>query len=256
MFSRAIVRSPSANFAEGQTSAGLGAPIHAKVLKQHEAYCLALERCGLTLVRLPADERYPDSTFIEDVAVVTERGAILTRPGTSTRTGEVAEVMNALGQFYATTGSIFDPGTLDGGDVCQVGDHFFIGISARTNEAGAQQLADWLRSLDYTWCFVDIRDVKRILHLKSGLAYLGNERLVVVDALSNFAEFSFYELIVVNKREEYAANCVRINEFVLVPAGYPELENKLRETSYQTIVLEMTEFQKMDGGLSCLSLRF
>lgn len=258
MFSRAIVRSPNANFAEGQTSAGLGAPLYAKALKQHEAYCLALERCGLTLVRLQADERYPDSTFVEDVAVVTERGAILTRPGAPSRTGEVAAVRDALAQFYATTGSIFDPGTLDGGDVCQAGDHFFIGISARTNEAGARQLADWLRSLDYTWCFVDIRDVKRILHLKSGLAYLGNERLVVVDALSKFEEFSFssYELIVVNKREEYAANCISVNECVLVSSGYPDLIERLRGLSYVPIALEMCEFQKMDGGLSCLSLRF
>ena len=98
--------------------------------------------------------------------------------------------------------------------------------------------------------------MKGILHLKSGLAYLGDNRLVVIDALSNREEFRAYDLIVVNKQEEYAANCVRVNERVLVAAGYPELEKRLNELGYQTIALEMTEFQKMDGGLSCLSLRF
>ena len=106
MLSRAVVRPPSANFAEGLTSVRLGAPVYARALKQHEAYCAALEQCGLELVRLEADERYPDSTFVEDVAVITERGAILTRPGAPSRTGEVAGVKEALAQFYSTLSSI------------------------------------------------------------------------------------------------------------------------------------------------------
>lgn len=256
MLSRAVVRPPSANFAEGLTSVRLGAPVFAQALKQHEAYCAALEQCGLKLVRLEPDERYPDSTFVEDAAVITERGAILTRPGASSRIGEVAGAREALAQFYSALSSIHIPGTLDGGDICEAGNHFFIGISGRTNEAGAQQLAELLASLNYTSSFVDIRDVKGIVHLKSGLAYLGDNRLVVIDVLSNRAEFRTYDLIVVNKQEEYAANCVRVNERVLVAAGYPELEKRLGDLGYQTIALEMTEFQQMDGGLSCLSLRF
>lgn len=256
MFSRAIVRSPSVNFAEGQTSAGLGAPINERALKQHEAYCVALEQCGLTVMRLEADERYPDSTFVEDAAVLTERGAILARPGAPTRTGEVAGVSEVLAQFYSTLSSIHDPGTLDGGDVCEAGSHFFIGISDRTNETGARQLAEWVASMDYTWCFVDIREVKGILHLKSGLASLGDNRLVVIDALSNRKEFHDHDLVVVKRQEEYAANCVRVNERVLLAAGYPELKKRLSDLGYKTIAFEMSEFQKMEGGLSCLSLRF
>jgi dimethylargininase len=256
MISRAVVRPPSANFAEGLTSSRLGAPVHARALKQHEAYCAVLEQCGLKLVRLEPDERYPDSTFVEDTAVITERGAILTRPGAPSRTGEVAGVKEALAQFYPAPSSIEYPGTLDGGDICEVGTHFFIGISDRTNEAGARQLAEWLRSLDYTWCFVDIRDVKGILHLKSGLAHLGDDRLVVIDALSKLEEFLMYDFTVVDKQEEYAANIVRVNDHVLVAAGYPVLEERLAGLGYQTMALEMTEFQRMDGGLSCLSLRF
>lgn len=256
ILSKAIVRPPSANFAEGLTSERLNAPIHAQALKQHEAYCEGLEQCGMKLVRLEADERYPDSTFVEDAAVITERGAILTRPGAPSRIGEVAGVREALAHFYSTLSSIDDPGTLDGGDICEAGDHFFIGISERTNETGAHQLAEILASWNYTSSFVDIRNVKGILHLKSGLAYLGDNRFVVIDALSNQEEVRPYDLIVVNKQEEYAANCVRVNERVLVAAGYPELEKRLKEMGYRTIALEMSEFQKMDGGLSCLSLRF
>ncbi|MFN2510644.1 MAG: dimethylarginine dimethylaminohydrolase family protein [Pyrinomonadaceae bacterium] len=256
MFSRAIVRPPSANFAEGLTSVRSGAPVYAQALKQHDAYCAGLEVCGLKLARLQADERYPDSTFVEDVAVITERGAILAHPGAPSRTGEVEGVKEALGKFYSTLRSIKNPGTLDGGDICEAGNHFFIGISERTNENGAQQLAEWLGSLDYTSSFMDIRRVNGILHLKSGLAYLGDNRLVVIEAISNRKDFRGYDLIVVDTQEGYAANCVRVNEHVLLAAGYPELEKSLSKLGYQTIALEMSEFQKMDGGLSCLSLRF
>jgi dimethylargininase len=254
--SRGLVRPPGANFADGLTSAGLGVPVYAQALKQHEAYCEALVQCGLSLVRLKADERYPDSTFVEDAAIVTQSDAILTRPGAPSRIGEVAGAREALTQFYAALSSIQEPGTLDGGDVCEAGDHFFIGISERTNQTGAQQLAQFLTHLDYTTSFVDIRNVKGILHLKSGLAHLGENRLVVIEALASFEEFSAYDLVRVRAGEEYAANCVRVNGLVLVAKGYPEIEKTLRGLGYQTIALEMTEFQKMDGGLSCLSLRF
>ena len=152
--------------------------------------------------------------------------------------------------------SIQEPGTLDGGDICEAGNHFFIGISQRTNEAGAQQLAGLLTSHGYTYSFVDMRNVKDILHLKSGVAYLGDNRLVVTDALGNRKEFRGYDLVRVSADEEYAANCVRVNDCVLVAAGYPGFEQTLGNLGYKTIALEMTEFQKMDGGLSCLSLRF
>ena len=272
MFSRAIVRPPARNFFEGLTTSGLGAPDYQRALAQHQAYCAALERCGLTLTRLKADSDYPDSTFFEDTAVVTERCAVLTRPGAPSRAGEVASMRRVLADLFPAVSEIQSPGTLDGGDVCEAGNHFFIGISERTNEAGAQQLAELLAPHDYTSGFVDIRKsgtgvplvahaqdaraTSKLLHLKSGLAYLGDHRLVVTEAFADRAEFSGYDLIRVPSDEEYAANCVRVNDQVLVAAGYPRFEGKLRQLGYQTIALEMTEFQKMDGGLSCLSLRF
>jgi dimethylargininase len=255
MFTRAIVRAPASNYADGLTRVDLGAPDYERALRQHAAYCAALERCGLELTQLEADESYPDSTFVEDTAVVVPSGAIITRPGADSRGGEVESIKEVLAQFYTGTKSIREPGTLDGGDVCEAGNHFFIGISERTNEAGAAQLAELLARYGYTSSNVDIRNVKDILHLKSGLASLGDNRLLVIEALRNRKEFRGYELVRVDAGEEYAANCVRVNDFVLLAAGYPKLDETLRDLGYETIALEMSEFQKMDGGLSCLSLR-
>jgi dimethylargininase len=267
MLTRAIVRPPGTNYADGLTRVDLGVPHYERALRQHAAYCEALEQCGLELTRLEADERFPDSTFIEDTAVViqTVKGgsasskppvAILTRPGAFSRAGEVASIQAALSQFCPKFHSIVEPGTLDGGDICEAGTHFFIGVSERTNESGAQQLADLLAEQGFTSSIVDIRDTKNILHLKSGLANLGDHRLVVIDALSKRREFRGYDLVLVNADEEYAANSVRVNDYVLVAAGFPEFGRTLQNLGCKTIALEMTEFQKMDGGLSCLSLRF
>ena len=256
MFQRAIVRAPSANFGEGLTTVDFGSPDYSRALDQHQSYCAALERCGLSVQRLETDPRYPDATFVEDTAVLTERGAVLSRPGAPSRAGEVTGIRTILAEIYPELQSISEPGTLDGGDVCEAGNHFFIGISERTNEAGAQQLAGVLSSLGYSASFVDIRGVAGILHLKSGLAWLGDDELVVIEALRNHTEFQRFDLVSVAAGEEYAANCVRVNDQVLIAAGYPTLEGALQQRGYQTIALEMSEYQKMDGGLSCLSVRF
>jgi dimethylargininase len=262
LFTKAIVRPPAPNFAKGLTTAGLGSPQFERAVEQHAAYCAALDQCGLSVTRLEPDPNYPDSTFVEDTAILAEclvegskRFAIITRPGASSRRGEVAKMRGAVADFYSEIFSIQTPGTLDGGDVCQAGKHFFIGLSDRTNEAGAQQLAGLLLTLGYSSSFVDIREVDGLLHLKSGLAYLGDNRLVVTEPPSKFV-FPDFELIRVHSNEVYAANCIRVNDYVLLAAGYPTFAGTLRELGYKTIALEMSEFQKMDGGLSCLSLRF
>lgn len=256
MFTKAIVRAPSANFATGLTSVDLGSPDHDLATRQHAAYCEALQSCGLNLIYLPPDERHPDSTFVEDAAIITTRGAVIARPGAPSRLGETNRIERELRGYYSDLRRITEPGTLDGGDVCEAGDHFFIGISHRTNEAGARQLAELLNTFGFSASLIDIRGLSNILHLKSGMAWLGDKRLVVIEALSRRKEFSTYELVHVNSVEEYAANCVFLNDRVLVPAGFPGLQRQLEDLDYRTIALEMSEFQKMDGGLSCLSLRF
>ena len=266
-FTKAIVRPPASNFSEGLTTVSLGVPDYEQALQQHAAYCAALERCGLELISLEPDPAYPDSTFVEDAAVTTARCAILTRPGAPSRLGEIMTMREVLANLFPLLLAIEAPGTLDGGDVCQAGDHFFIGISDRTNEAGAQQLASLLADVGYTSTLVDIRRSQivesvpgavatgSILHLKSGIAFLDNNRLVIADTLIGRREFDGYDVVRVDPEEMYAANCVMVNNYVLFAAGHPVLDGKLRTLGYQTLSVEMSEFQKMDGGLSCLSLR-
>ena len=268
--SRAIVRPPGVSFVAGLTRATLGPPNYQRALRQHAAYCDALESCGLTLTRLEPDERFPDSTFVEDTAIVISSRVsgdsspsatapqivIMTRPGAPSRRGEVQSIKQTLTELGLETYAISPPGTVDGGDICETEDHFFIGISERTNEAGASQLAALFESVGYTASPIDIRQLKTILHLKSGLAYLGDNRLVVIEALAIQVVLEGYELVAVENDEAYAANCVRVNDRVLVAADFPRFERTLKDLGYKTVALEMSEFQKLDGGLSCLSLRF
>ena len=256
MFHRAIVRPPTENFADGLTTVDLGVPDFARALEEHARYGEALERCGLLVTHLSPDPRYPDATFVEDTAILTPRGAVLTRPGAPERLGEAAAIEPALRCFFPGLPRIEAPGTVDGGDICEAGEHFFIGISARTNAEGARQLARHLSAWGYTSVEVDVRNVAGILHLKSGIAAIDDRRLVVMEALAGHPAFRGYERLVVAPDETYAANCVRINDALLVAAGFPRFEAAARQLGLETIVLEMSEFQKMDGGLSCLSLRF
>ena len=256
MFTQAIVRTPAANFADGLTSVDLGKPDVALALRQHAAYCAALESCGLTLTRLPAEAGFPDSTFVEDTAILTPQCAILTRPGATTRAGEVAHIEPTLRGKFAQIHAIAAPGTVDGGDICQADRHFFVGVSERTNEQGAQQLCVLLAHAGFSSAIVDIRGVEGILHLKSGISYLGDNRLVVIDALIEDPAFEGFEIVRVSPEESYAANFLRINEHVILSAGHPKFAATVRGFGYPVIELDMSEFQKMDGALSCLSLRF
>jgi len=255
-FTRAIVRRPGPNFVEGVTTAKLGPPILAQALEQHEKYWRALEICGLKVLALEEDSRFPDSTFVEDVAVLTRSCAFLARPGAESRRGEVAAIRSMLAGYFPGLRAIVSPGTLDGGDICQAGNHFFIGISRRTNEEGARQLAESLEQEGHSTAFVDIRTTRGILHLKSGIAFLGDHRLAIAEMLAGRREFADYEVVPVAADESYAANCVRVNDRVIIAAGYPRFEAALRSLEYELIPLDVSEFRKMDGGLSCLSLRF
>jgi dimethylargininase len=256
MIRHAILRRPAGNLADGLTTVSLGRPDPLKVNQQYQGYCNALARCGVALTILEADPAHPDSTFVEDTAVLIESRAILMRPGARSREGEVNSIRGTLAKVFSSFAEIEAPGTVDGGDVCEAEKHFFIGLSQRTNEEGARQLAEILAGAGCTSSVVDIRAIENVLHLKSGIAYLGHNHLAVIEELASRQEFAGYDLIRVNAQESYAANCVRINDHVLIPSGYPALQSDLERRGYAVIPLEMSEFQKMDGGLSCLSLRF
>lgn len=256
MFSKAIVRAPSENFADGLTSVDLGVPNFETALVQHTAYCDALVRCGLELIELDPDPNYPDSTFVEDTAILTAKCAVITQPGAPSRMGEIVTMTETLSKYYDRLDRVQPPGTIDGGDVCQIDNHFLIGVSDRTNEDGAQQLSKYLQAAGFTSSHIDIRGIDVLLHLKSGVSYLDKNRILIIEALAGEKHLKGFELVDVPEGEEYATNCIRVNDYLLIAAGYPKLQNKLEGLGYKIIELEMSEFQKMDGGLSCLSLRF
>jgi dimethylargininase len=193
---------------------------------------------------------------VEDTAVLTGHSGIIARPGATTRRDEVVSMKPVISQYFEHLDTIQPPGMLDGGDICQAGNHFFIGISERTNADGAQQLASILVRDGYSSSFIDLRGYDGLLHLKSGIAHLGDRRLVMVRGMEQLAKFDDFEIIHVDQEESYAANCVRVNEYVLVADGFPKFAATLTGLGYRVLSLKVSEFQKMDGGLSCLSLRF
>ncbi|MBA3892928.1 MAG: N(G),N(G)-dimethylarginine dimethylaminohydrolase [Gemmatimonadales bacterium] len=253
---RAVVRPPADTFAAGITSSRLGPPNLATALAQHDAYCRALERLGLSLLRLPPDPDFPDSTFVEDAAVVTAGGAILARPGAASRAGEVAALREVLREWFPEPAEIAAPGTLDGGDVCEAGRHFFLGISDRTNPEGAAQLAEWLARHRFGSSVIDIRTMPGLLHLKTGLSWLGDRRLLAAGELAEHDALRGWEVVRVPEGEGYAANCVRVNDTLLVARDFPATSALLGELGYDLVPLDVSEYRKMDGGLSCLSVRW
>ena len=254
IFRKAIVRTPGRSLEDGiGSSSDLGTPVYEKALKQHRAYIEALEQCGVNVMTLRADEDFPDSTFVEDTAIVLEECAIITNPGAESRKGEVFEVHDVLQSLYAELEMIYAPGTLEGGDVMRVDRHFYIGLSHRTNMAGAQQLIDILKKYDYSASIVPLRHV---LHLKTGLSYLGDNILLVTGEFVDNPNFEDFRQIVVEPDEAYAANSIRINDYVIMPEGFPNVEDALRVLDLPFKTVYLSEFQKVNGGVSCLSLRF
>jgi len=253
MFKKAIVRTPSRSMVKGITSANLGIPDYAKAKAQHQAYIHALEKCELEVTVLEPLEEFPDSVFIEDTALLTPECAIITNPGATTRRGEARVMRAVLSAFYKNIEIVKDPGTVDAGDILNVNTHYYIGISERTNQNGAYQMIGYLEKYGMTASTIQIRNV---LHLKSALSYLKNNILLVSEELLNESQFQKYNIIIVKEEESYAANCLWINGFVLVPVSFPKITKKIKDIGYQVIELDVSEFRKLDGGLSCLSLRF
>ena len=253
MFKNVIVRRPCRAVIDGISTANLGKPDYELALKQHDNYIETLKKCGVEVTVLEADERYPDSTFVEDPAIVTKKCAIITNPGAATRKGEQTEIEEVLKKFYNNIEHITDPGTVEGGDIMMVGDHFYIGLSQRTNEEGAKQLIAILEKYGFSASIVPLR---KVLHLKTGLAFLENNNLLAAGEFIESPEFKAFNKIIIDEDESYSANCIWVNGHVLVPAGYESTQRKIEALGYKVEVVDTSEFRKIDGGLSCLSLRF
>ncbi|WP_130862576.1 dimethylarginine dimethylaminohydrolase family protein [Bacilliculturomica massiliensis] len=256
MFKNVIVRRPCRAMVEGITSAPeLGRPDYELALKQHDAYIEALKQCGVAVTVLPACERFPDSCFVEDPAVITRKCAIITNPGAMSRNREAELIIPAIKEFFSDDQIeyIVDPGTLEGGDVMMVGDHFYVGRSARTNEEGIRQFIAILEKYGLSGSEVPL---EKVLHLKTGVNYIENNNMLVSGEFTDKPEFEKYNRIEIPEEEAYAANCIWVNDKVIVPEGYPAVEKAVRDAGYEVILVDTSEYRKLDGGLSCLSLRF
>ena len=251
-YTTAIARKLGKNFAKGLTTSNLGSPDYELILKQHAAYIDTLKSIGLEVIILDEQENFPDAHFVEDTAVVTPDVAVIARPGAKARQGEEDSIAPVLDRFRKTV-RIAAPATLDGGDVLMVGNHFFIGISERTNKDGALQLGRYLEEYGNTW---DAVRVGAGLHLKSSINFIGNNTLLVTEEFANKEVLKAYDKIIVDAGEAYAANTLWINDHLIVPIRFPATREKLDATGMKIIELDMSEFRKMDGGLTCLSLRF
>jgi dimethylargininase len=254
MFKNAIVRRPGHSLVNGITSAPeLGKPDYELAIKQHDAYIEVLKSCGVEVTVLEADERFPDSCFVEDVAVCTKKFAMIAKPGALSRRGEEKEIIEVIKKFYNDIEYIKKSGTLEGGDVMIVGDHFYVGLSKRSNREGAKQLIKALKKYGMSGSIVEMSEM---LHLKSGLAYLEDNVLLITGEFINNLEFKKFNKIIIDEEEAYSANCIRVNDYLLVPAGYPKTKEKIEAAGFKVIAVDTSEYRKVNGGLSCLSLRF
>ena len=255
-FNNVIVKRPCKAVCNGITSSPeLGQPIYEKALQQHNAYIEALKNCGVEVTILEPDERYPDSCFVEDPALITKSCAIITNPGAESRNGEKDEIIGAIRKFFPEEKIeyIKSPGTLEGGDVMMVDDTFYVGLSARTNEEGIRQLGEILSKYGLKCVQVPL---KKVLHLKTGVNYLEHNNMLVSGEFIEKPEFAKYNKVIVPEEEAYGANCIWVNETVIVPEGYPFVLKAVQDLGYKTLIVDTSEFRKIDGGLSCLSLRF
>jgi len=250
-FTRAICRTPGPTLAAGLTTSDLGAPDLDLALAQHEAYVDALRTLGLDVTVLEPLPDFPDAHFVEDTAIVLPEVAVIALPGHPSRRGETGP-MAAVLETHRPLARIEPPGALDGGDVLLVGRQLFVGLSARTNRAGADQLAAIARAHGYDCTAVPVPDG---LHLKSSVNELGHE-LLVTQGFAGDERLADQRKVLVPAGEEYAANTLRINHTLLTPAGFPGTRAALDRTGMPIVELALSEMQKLDGGLTCLSLRF
>ena len=203
---------------------------------------------GVNVELLPPDERYPDSCFMQDPALVIDGKAIIARPGAPSRRGEELLVAPLLGPHFPTI-HIEAPGTLEGGDVLVLPDRVYVGDSDRTNQAGIEQLRAALFPLP-----VQAMPVQGLLHLLSGVTYLGRNTLLAVEVLAGRPEFEGMQVLRVPAGEEYACNVLGLGETVIAPAGYERTADMLAHRGFRVLPVPVSEFAKADGGVTCLSL--
>lgn len=256
-FKNIIARRPSHSIVNGITmNPQLGKVDYDNCVKQHNHYLETLKNIGLDIYVIPADERFPDSVFIEDAAVLTDKFALITNPGAASRNGEKTETTAHIAQFYSPEHIhyIQAPGTLDGGDVMMVDNDFYVGLTQRTNQEAIDQMTEIFKKYGYNVIAVP---VKEGLHLKSSVSYLEHNNLLITSDLKDNPLFDKFNKILVPDDEKYCANSIWLNDTVIVPTGYPKTLKLIQDLNkYNVVLCDTSEIRKLDGGLSCTSLRF
>jgi dimethylargininase len=224
----------------------------ARAVAQHETYRSALESLGCRVIALPALADLPDAVFVEDVALVFDEVAVMTRPGAESRRAEGASVATVLAAFRPLL-SIEGPGTLDGGDVLRVGRNVFVGESSRSNADGITQLRAMLAQFRYGVQAVSTRDC---LHLKSAVTQVAEDTLLINPAWVDAGVFADCKLIEIDPAEEHAANALRIGDRVLYPACFPRTQRRLEAAGITVTTVDLSELQKAEGATTCCSLVF
>ncbi|TPG08246.1 dimethylargininase [Rhodanobacter glycinis] len=224
----------------------------ARARTQHRDYQRTLETLGCRLLTLPAEAGLPDSVFVEDVAIVLDEVAVLTRPGASSRRAEVASVAEVL-RRYRPVLAIDAPGTLDGGDVLRVGRTLYVGESARSNAEGIAQLRELLAGHGYTVLGVPTRGC---LHLKSAVTQLDNGTVLLQPAWVDRQRFAGFRVIEVDPAEPHAANVLRIGDALVMPANFPRTRQRLADAGLDVTTVDVSELQKAEGAVTCCSLVF
>lgn len=252
-YGQAIARIPASTCAKGLTTSHLGAPDYDKTLKQFDDYIHTLLALGLTVTTLPDQAGFPDSHFVEDTAIIAPEFALITHPGAVSRRGEIHTIAPVIARHRVVMEFMSEKAHMDGGDVLMVDKQFFVGLSSRTNEAGLSELSKLAENYGYKVHAIEVSDG---LHLKSIVNYVGKNTLLLNEEGIRHPAFKGFEHIVLTKEEEYAGNTLWINNNLITPKGYPDTLKKLQNLNLPITILDTSEFRKMDGGLTCLSLRF
>lgn len=249
-FGRAIVREPAESVVDGLRT-GPDPPRHDRLLAEHRAYVAALESAGVAVETLPPLPEHPDSVFVEDPAFVLPEGAILLRPGAPTRFAEAAALAPALHRHFGRITEL-DEGFADGGDILVLPDEILVGLSDRTDRAGARRFGELVGGLGRRARIVETPP--GLLHLKTGCALVDQRTVIAAPALAPL--FPGYEVLETPAGEEGAANLIRVNDRILMAAAYPKTAAMLAERGLEVVRIEASEIATIDAGLSCMSLRW
>jgi len=253
-FTHAITRRPSASIIDGLRAVDVGVPDLAVMQTHHADYIVALRSTGVTVVELAALNAYPDSVFVEDTALCLPEGAVVMRPGAPTRRGEAAEMAPPLAALYGQVVAIKGPGCIEGGDILTTEREILVGRSARTDAEGIAELIRLVSPWGHK-----VREVftpPGVLHFKTDCSLLDSETILATSRLDASGCFKGYRVIHTAVGEEACANTIRFNDLVIMPSGFPRTADILSKAGYNVRLVGNSECAKLDGGMSCLSLRF